>query len=138
MDFEEAAKQHRRLEQIRELARSAGELPRTLDTLHGVAVLPGSDGIELWPVHAGLWQPPLRLPLSAGNSLDRQLKELWHGWAPSRQAVSERPDDLAVLSKWYYASWREGEWMSLEDFTQIPYRQLVRRVSKAVSGCISA
>ena len=44
--------------------------------------------------------------------------------------MRERQEYLALLARWYYSTWREGEWLSFEDYDEIPYRKLVNAVSR--------
>src|SRR6266849_3678985 len=63
MQFEDAERLHQRVARIAEVQSSGGELPRTLDQLAGVAVVPSSqpDAVELWFLIGGCWQPPRHL-----------------------------------------------------------------------------
>jgi hypothetical protein len=42
----------------------------------------------------------------------------------------ERQEYLALLARWYYSSWRDGEWLSFESWDEIPYRKLVHAISR--------
>jgi excinuclease ABC subunit C len=48
---------------------------------------------------------------------------------PRKLTVKERQEHLALLARWYYSSWREGEWIAL-DSTEPPYRKLVNAVHR--------
>src|SRR5262249_23115546 len=65
MNFEEAARQHKRLEKIEGVGRLKDELVADLDRLNGVAVTGSADegAVELWFVYQGCWQAPLRFPV---------------------------------------------------------------------------
>jgi hypothetical protein len=52
--------------------------------------------------------------------------------------LRERQEHLALLARWYYSSWREGEWVGFEDFEHIPYRKLVHAVSRVAHGATVA
>src|SRR5204863_6508285 len=74
MDFEEAARQHKRLEKIEGVLRLKDELVADIDHLNGVAVTGSSDpgAVELWFVRSGAWQRPLRFEVAAPSvSLDQ-------------------------------------------------------------------
>jgi hypothetical protein len=34
------------------------------------------------------------------------------------------------LARWYYSSWRDGEWLAYEGPKHIPYRKLVNAISR--------
>src|SRR5262245_2976093 len=62
MNFEEAARQHKRLEKIEGVLRLKDELASDIDRLNGVAVTASAaaEAVELWFVRRGCWQSPLR------------------------------------------------------------------------------
>lgn len=139
MDFEAAARQHKRLEKVQEVIRLADELARDLGRLHGVAITrsvePGA--VELWFVREGYWLPRRRfgfaMPEGRIASLDQRLREVFAALDPPPPAAArERQERLALLARWYYSSWRDGEWIALDDFPSIPYRRLVHAISRIV------
>jgi hypothetical protein len=48
--------------------------------------------------------------------------------------VRERQEYLALLARWYYSSWRDGEWLAFDSYDDIPYRKLVNAVSRVTHG----
>lgn len=136
MDFEEAARQHKRLEKIQQAFRISDELARDIDRLHGVAVTRSSAPgcVELWFFVQGWWQTPVRLSFEVVEgktvSIDHRLREAAARLEPRRSTISERQEHLALLARWYYSSWREGHWLGFEAIDRIPYRRLVRAVSR--------
>jgi hypothetical protein len=34
------------------------------------------------------------------------------------------------LAKWYYSSWRDGEWITIAKWPDVPYRKLVNAVHR--------
>jgi excinuclease ABC subunit C len=133
MNFEEAARQHKRLEKIEGVLRLKDELVADIDRLHGVAVTASVDAgaVELWFVHRGCWQRPLRFPVAAPSvSLDQRLRESLAGIEWKTPGVRERQEHLALLARWYYSSWREGEWLGFESMDAVPFRKLVRVISR--------
>ncbi len=132
MNFEEAAQQHKRLEKIEGVLRLKDELVADIDRLNGVAVTASVDAeaVELWFVQRGCWQPPLRFSIAASSvSLDQRLKESIAAIEWKTAAVRERQEHLALLARWYYSSWREGEWVGFES-DDVPFRKLVRVISR--------
>lgn len=133
LDFEQAAQLHHRYERARALAPASGELARALDGLHGICVVPTRDSnlVELWPVAAGMWQDVVEVePHGAAQpALDAR--------PPFRTVSStERQEHLAILTRWFHSSWRDGEWLPVEDWSRVPYRRLnsaVARVARAVA-----
>ncbi len=66
-------------------------------------------------------------------SLDRKLREIFSALEPRTLAVRERQECLALLARWYYSTWRDGEFVSFESFADAPYRKLVNAVSRVAS-----
>jgi excinuclease UvrABC nuclease subunit len=137
MNFEEAARQHKRLEKIEGVLRLKDELAADIDHLNGVAVTTSVDpgAVELWFMHKGCWQEPQRFPVAdsaQGNnvSLDHRLRELVSVMVWQTLPARQRQENLALLARWYYSSWREGEWLAFDVADKLPFRRLVRLVSK--------
>ena len=134
--FEEAARQHKRYEKVQEVLKLRDELARDVDHLNGVAITRSAapSAVEMWFVRDGSWQEPQRFGFEVLEgktvSLDRRLRETFAAVAARRLTVRERREYLALLARWYYSSWREGEWIAFESFEEIPYRKLVNAVSR--------
>jgi excinuclease ABC subunit C len=136
MLFEEAARQHKRYEKVQEVLKLRDDLARDIDRLHGVAITLSAapNAVELWIVREGHWQAPRRLSFEIQEgkpvSLDGKLREIFGDLASRQFALRERQEYLALLARWYYASWREGEWLPIESFENLPYRKLVHAISR--------
>jgi excinuclease UvrABC nuclease subunit len=136
MRFEEAARQHKRYEKIQEVLRLRDELAFELDRLSGVAITRSlaADAVEMWVVRNGWWQEPVRFSFEVREgkplSLDRALRDTLAAVKQRKLSVRERQEYLALLARWFYSSWREGEWVSIESFDAIPYRKIVHAVSR--------
>jgi len=140
MQFEEAARQHKRLEKVQEVLKLRDELARDIDRLHGVAVLPSAapSAVELWFVAGGQLQPATRLGFEVEEgkpvSLDQKLRDLLATFESRQGSVRERQESLALIARWYYSTWRDGEWLPFDDFAAIPYRKLVNAISRVAHG----
>jgi len=136
MQFEDAARQHKRLEKIQEVLKLADDLARDLDHLHGVAVTrsAAANAVELWFVQGGcsLGAARVTFEVVAGKPvpLDQVMRETAASRVLTPQSMRERQEFLAILARWYYSSWRDGEWLDFESFDDIPYRKLVHAVSR--------
>ena len=140
MNFEEAARQHKRLEKIQQILKLADELARDIDRLCGVSVTPSvaPDSVELWFVLAGRRLPPRRFDFGVVDgktvSLDQRLREVVASLRPARLSLREKQEQLALLARWCYSSWRDGEWLSFGSLEEIPYRKLVRAISRVAAA----
>ncbi len=132
MNFEEAARQHKRLERIQAVLALRGDLVCDIDRLYGVAVAPCliEDSVLLWFVCQGAWQAPVRFPLTSLVSLDQRLRELVGAIQPVMPPLAEKQEHLALLARWHYSTWSDGEWIGFPALDQVPYRKLVRAISR--------
>jgi excinuclease ABC subunit C len=138
LDFEEAARQHKRVEKIQQVLKLRDELARDIARLNGVAVTPSVEleCVELWFVLAGCWQHPLRFGFEVADgktvSMDHRLHEIAESIEPRKLARSERQEHLALLARWFYSSTRDGEWLPFDSLETLPYRRLVNAISRVV------
>jgi excinuclease ABC subunit C len=132
MDFEEAARQHKRLERIQAVVAQRGDLACDIERLYGVAVAPSlaPDSVLLWFVCQGAWQPPVEFKLTSMISLDQRLRELVGSLRPETPPLAELQEHVALLARWRYSSWSDGEWIGFPGLDQAPYRKLVRAISR--------
>ncbi|MGI8744975.1 MAG: hypothetical protein ACR2NN_20875 [Bryobacteraceae bacterium] len=132
MDFEQAARQHKLLEQVQQVIAARDDLVTGIDQLNGVAVVESGqpDSVRLWFVCQGCWQKPEDFALTSHISLDQRLRELVAGLRPVPAALPDRKEHLALLARWFYSTWRDGEWLSFDSLEQVPYRKLVRAISR--------
>ncbi len=134
--FEEAARQHKRYEKVQEVLKLRDDLARDLDRLNGLAITRSlePDAVELWPVREGNLQGRERFGFQVEEgrtvSLDRRLRETFAQTAPRKLTVRERQEYLALLARWYYSSWRDGEWLGFDSYQDLPYRKLVHAISR--------
>jgi excinuclease ABC subunit C len=140
MDFEEAARQHKRVERIQAVLAQRGDLVCDIDRLYGVAVAPclAPDSVLLWFVCQGAWQAPVRFPLTSLVSLDHRLRELVASIQPVTPPLAEKQEHLALLARWHYSTWSDGEWIGFPALDQAPYRKLVRAISRVSQKASSA
>jgi len=140
MAFEEAARLHKRFEKVQEVLKLRDELVSDLDRLNGVAIARSTapDAVEVWAVRAGHLQPRQRLDFEVHEgkpvSLDRKLREMFAAVEVARLTLLEQQESLALLARWYYSTWRDGEWIGFESFEEAPYRKLVNAVSRVAHG----
>ncbi|HTS26239.1 MAG TPA: hypothetical protein VMH81_10225 [Bryobacteraceae bacterium] len=136
MLFEEAARQHKRYERVQDVLKLRDDLAREVDRLNGVAITRSRApaAVEMWFVRDGNWQEPQRFGFEVQEgkpvSLDRKLRETFAAVKPRRLTVRERQEYLALLARWSYSTWREGEWIAFDSYAEIPYRKLVNAVSR--------
>lgn len=141
MDFENAAQLHKRFEKVSATAASRDAVIAPLDRFNGVALTRGVSEHEcrLWPMLGGYWQSPLILHFSTmepgARSLDQELREkLAVSLTPAAAVRSgNRLEHLALFSRWYYSTWRDGHWFAFSKPEDLQYRRLVREISKILT-----
>ena len=140
LNFEEAARQHRRIEKVEQTLRLRDELAADVERVCGVAVTASTApaSVELWFLLRGAWQATRRLDCrpeaASGLSMDRRLRDLAASVSDRAIASRIREEHLCLLARWYYSSWRDGEWIGFETPDEIPYRRLVRAISRVLAG----
>jgi excinuclease UvrABC nuclease subunit len=140
MDFELAAGLHKRVEKIEGVLKLRDGLVSEVGRLSGVAVTPSvaAGCVELWFMIEGRWVPPVRFPVHAIGektvSLDARLRGLVGGLVPPRLVARERQEHLALLARWYYSGSRDGEWLPFAALSDVPYRRLVRAISRTAAN----
>lgn len=140
LDFEQAARQHKRIEKIQEVLGLRDELAREIGRLNGVAVTASIEpqSVELWFVWRGSWQPPQRITFEVAEgkpvSLDQKLREAVSALQPAEQSVRERQEYIAIFARWLYSSWRDGEWFDFDGLENLPYRKIVHAISRVAQG----
>ncbi len=139
LNFEEAARQHKRMERIEQVLKLRDELVSDVDRLYGVAVTASTerDSVNLWFVIQGVWAPPVRFSVAMTGdqpvSLDHRLRELVSSLAAPLATSSEQQEHLAILARWYYSSWRDGEWLAYPSAEKLSFRKLTGAVSRVAS-----
>ena len=140
MDFEGAAMMHQRIGRIESVLSLRDEMAREVDGLHAIAIVPSADpeAIELGWLRAGSWQGFTRMEFTAADgrvaSLDARLREMASAVPDTLSPSTERMEQLAILSRWFYSTWRDGELLLVDDWAKIPYRKLVNAVSRVAKG----
>jgi excinuclease ABC subunit C len=140
MDFEGAALMHQRLHRVEEVLALGDEMARDIERLNAVVIAPSAqhDAVELGWMRSGYWQGFTRLEFTASEeepvSLDARLRETAATIPEDRTGATERMEQLAILSRWFYSTWRDGEMLPVDDWSKLPYRKLVNAVSRVAGS----
>lgn len=145
LEFEQAARLHRRLEKARDVRRSKPVLVREISTLNAILVLPGAqdNSVVFFRVAGGELGGPATLLLeenvSAPISLDRQIQQSLGSLALEANSTPVAPshslppwEHLSLLARWCYSSFRLGEIVMLPANQEIPHAQLIRLCRKVI------
>ncbi len=133
LDFEEAARQHKRLDRLDALLAPLSEISADLRHANGVSAVKSPAGVDLYFLLNGLWQNPIALDFQskAGESMDSRLRHVVDSLPDPQPSLKEREEHLALLHRWYFSSWRDSEWLPFAAKAELPYRKLVRLISRA-------
>lgn len=138
LDFEQARRWHERWLRIRGAASLCGDLAAPLSRLSGAAVLPSpSPGVvHIAVMLSGAWLPLCTFSVAASGaavSLDARLRSLFASLEPPRAPLALRSAHIALLAQWYFGALRDAEWRSFSSLDDIPYRALVRDISRTAA-----
>ncbi len=126
LDFEQAARAHKRLRKLSECRQGLNSLCTVLSRLHGVAVTPTpQEGeVRLWPVVAARLQRAATLPLDgiSGSAVAHCFRE--DARQPIQAPEETMREDLAVLTKWSASTWCDGEWVKVDQGSPPPVRKI--------------
>lgn len=140
LDFENAQRQHQRYQRIEQVLRLRDDLAADLNYLCGAVVVPSQEPgcVEILVMLQGLWLPAIEFRVAATGRevvpLDRRLREIVATLETPRASQRERSEHIAVLARWYYSSWRDADWIAFPRREDVPYRRLVRAISKTASA----
>lgn len=140
MEFEQAARQHKRAEKIEEMIRLRDPMARYVGQLHAIAVAPSchSGAADIAFVRAGHWYglDPFTFEIGEGKPvpLDRRLREKIEAQSWGVTTARERQERLAILARWFYSGWCDGELFLFDDWNHVPFRKVVNAISRTVRG----
>jgi excinuclease ABC subunit C len=135
-DFEQAAYIHKRIDKVNAAAATRDQVIAQVQQFNGIALTRAvrSRQFRLWPMLGGLWQEPITLDFSADEvrtkSLDQELREQISESLKNVKTEGKRTEELAIFSRWYFSSWRDGHWYGFRTLADLNYRRLVRDISK--------
>lgn len=135
MDFEQAAQIHKQIERVGATASLRDEIVADARTFSGVALTRavGPKQMRLWLMIEGSWQEPVNLSFSLeeprSRSLDSELREKLAGALQASVQAGSRTEQIALFSRWYFSTWRDGQWFPFRNLADLNYRKLVRAIS---------
>jgi len=142
LEFENAASLHIRLEKLKRVVSQVPEIVHRIDRLTGLIVQRShmSESLSLFRLQAGCISGPLSFPIQAAEHAKSQSME-----ARLVEAIESIPrsdsgttigtmEHLALLRHWYYRSARIGEIFLADDKGELPFRRIVRGISRVYRG----
>jgi excinuclease ABC subunit C len=136
MDFELAAQVHKRLEKVKEALATRDEIAGDVHSFCGVALTPSfsTTSCSLRAMHNGCWQESVMVDFADNGerkqSIDTEVRQRLDAALSKPSATARKAEHLALFARWYYSSWRDGEWFPFKTLADLDYRKLVRQISK--------
>lgn len=146
LDFEQAQAIHARLEKLSPLRQQWNEAIGRIDRMRGVIVQPSAEpeSVALFAVEHGVIYGPVQFPLqlksaehaakpqSMESRVQEALAPMWQrDDVPTAQEITEQ---LAYLKRWWYRTAKLGEGFFADDKGDLPWRRIVRGVSRVFRG----
>jgi excinuclease UvrABC nuclease subunit len=135
MDFEQAAQIHNRIERTRAVSALRDDVVADTRRFRGVALTRSAHQrtLSLWLMFDGFWQGHIALEFpeeqERTKTLDREIREKLEEALRDPLADGRRTEHLAIFARWYFSSWRDGQWFSFRGLDDLNYRKLVREIS---------
>lgn len=143
LEFERAAHAHRGLEKTREALRNRPALSGRISHLHAVMLFPSPQAraVTLFRVIAGELRGPATLSLSGNVSspvpLDGRLDAALRALSEvelAKQGGGSQWEHLSLLARWFYSSFRTGEFVWTPPERPLPHARLIKLCRKIVEN----
>jgi excinuclease UvrABC nuclease subunit len=142
LQFENAAALHVRLEKLKPIVSQVAEIVRRIDVLAGVIVQRSAapESVNFFRVDGGRISGPLIFSIQTtehakSQSMEARVTEAIAGMARSDSKTAlATMEHLALLRRWYYRSSRAGEIFFADDKGMLPFRRIVRGISRVYRG----
>jgi excinuclease ABC subunit C len=146
LEFERAAELHTKIEKLKAVVQQASELLRNIERIDGVMVLPSQEpeSVTLLKLEGGFFSdaisfhvtPRLQVgQVKTPQSMEARLAEALAAVPDQKPASAyEWMEHLALLKRWYYRTSKAGELFLTDENGELPYRRLVRGVSRVYKG----
>jgi excinuclease ABC subunit C len=143
LHFETAALLHSKLEKVKAVVGQVEEIVRRIDQLSALMVQPSADpeSVVLFVVSKGTFSRPAQLPLNvvqeAGGkplSMEARIQEILSQLPMPTYSTQETIEQLAILKRWYYRTNKTGEIFFSDERGELPWRRIVRGVSRVFKG----
>jgi excinuclease ABC subunit C len=149
-DFEKAARAHQRLEKVREVLRRRPALAGNVTDLHALIVERGAEpaSVVFFRICGGELHGPAALGLNekvaSPAPLDQQIQTLLTSLTSSNSQAAAGAaatcrrlppwEHLALISRWYYSGFRDGEFVPLKHPADFPHAKLIRICRKLTAA----
>jgi excinuclease ABC subunit C len=139
LEFERAAKIHRRIDKVHEVLRLKPGLVQNVRNLHAVVVERAAEAKSLvfFRLSGGELRGPVNLSFDENvpspTPLDQQLRLLLDSLSTPGSGGVPPWEHLTLTARWYYSSFRQGELLMLPPSQEIPHVRLIRLCRKVLA-----
>jgi excinuclease ABC subunit C len=146
LEFERAAELHTKIEKLKSVVQQASELARNIERIDGVMVQASQEleSVTLLKIQGGFISdgipfhvtPRLQVgQVKTPQSMEGRLSEALAAVPQQKPASAyEWMEHLALLKRWYYRTSKTGELFLTDEKGDLPWRRLVRGVSRVYKG----
>lgn len=143
LHFETAALLHSKLEKLKPVVSLLPEIVRRIDELSALMIQPSAepDHVVLFEIRGGRFSPPIQLAITQTqetggkpHSMEARIQELLATMPVPTGSAQETMEQLAILKRWYYRTSKVGEIFFTDERGELPWRRIVRAVSRVYRG----
>jgi excinuclease UvrABC nuclease subunit len=146
LEFEQAQAIHAKLEKLAPVRQQWNEAIHRVDAMRAVIVQPSAEAesVALFYLRGGTIQGPVQFALqlksaehaSKPQSMESRIQEALAPLANDEQShtVQEMMEHLAYFKRWYYRGSKLGEVFFADAKGELPWRRVVRGVSRVYRG----
>ncbi len=143
LEFEAAATVHARLEKLQPVLSQLPEIVHRLDQLRGLMVQPSADpaSVALIRIEGARLGEPVNFAIQAKqesgkvHSMEGRMQEALAAAPPPEPITAlETMEHLALLKRWFYRTSKVGEAFFADENGELPWRRIVRGVSRVFRG----
>ncbi len=142
LEFEGAAAHHARLEKLQPVLAQLPEIIHRIDRLAALVIQPSTipESVSFFQIDAAVISAPIAFQIppaehAKSQSMESRIQETLATSppAPAKTAL-ETMEHLALLKRWFYRSHRIGEIFFADDKGALPFRRIVRGISRVYRG----
>ncbi len=143
LHFETAALLHAKLEKLKPVVGQLPEIVRRIDELSALMIQPSvePEQVVLFEIRGGRFSPPIQLPIrpvqdtgGKPHSMESRIQELLATVPVPTGSAQDTMEQLAILKRWYYRTSKVGEIFFTDEHDELPWRRIVRAVSRVYRG----
>jgi excinuclease ABC subunit C len=143
LHFETAALLHAKLEKLKPVVGQLSEIVGRVDTMSALMIQPSAepDHVLLFEIRGGRFSPGIPLKVTQAqetsgkpHSMEARMQEALASTPVPSGSAQETAEQLAILKRWYYRTNKAGEIFFADEHGELPWRRIVRAVSRVYRG----